>query len=182
MPLYSFADFIIKLDGVEYPGFKGTFSNELARRPEMTEERMREAMAGLEGLAGKYVDAATARRIGESKLPADAQPIESNSPVAVRPIRFEVNGVRVSRSYGQPMLHVDFVVPDRKTGAPLTLTYNHAILPHGDAHYMAEQTSLAIRGAFEHEVREMLYRGDERAVEPHPENRPWPRDLWTGAR
>ena len=106
---------------------------------------------------------------GEMAKPAPPGiPVELNSQISVKPINFEVTSVYVNR-FGNSAIHVAFVVPDRKTGAPLHLTYNHAILPITEKNYIAEQTMLAIIGAFEHEVREMLYLDQERFRDPHPE-------------
>lgn len=101
--------------------------------------------------------------------PPDSVPIEYGSLVSLRLFDFKVVSVYVSRLFGQCSIHVDFTVPERVTGNPLTLTYNHAILPNATKHYMAEQTGIAISKAFEHEIRERLYLGAKHFVDPHPE-------------
>ena len=107
--------------------------------------------------------------VDPSTRPADAYPIEPGSSVSMRMFDFHVVEVRVSRLFGQCAIHVDFIVPERVTGKPLKLTYNHAILPNATKHYMAEQTAIALANAFQHEVRERLYLGSKHFIDPHPE-------------
>lgn len=108
----------------------------------------------------------------EPQRPADAVTIEYGSQVSLRMFGFNVESVYVSRLFGQCAIHVNFTVPDRVTGKPLTLTYNHAILPNATKHYMAEQTAVALANAFQHEVRERLYLGAKHFIDPHPESHP----------
>ncbi len=106
-----------------------------------------------------------------TERPSDALPIETGSQVSLRLFDFKVVSIHVSRSWSGHTIDVDFTVPERNTGNPLTLTYHHAILPSTEKHYLAEQAGIALTKAFEHEVRERLYLGAKPFVDPHPETR-----------
>jgi len=115
--------------------------------------------------------------------PQDAQKVGVHD-IALRPLDFKITRVRV---FGESVyiedywsytpsdaacVFVEFTVPDRKTGEPLKLAYTHKFDRKllDDAAAVAAEVREACRRAFTHEVDEMLYLGEERFIEPHPES------------
>lgn len=113
--------------------------------------------------------------------PRGPEPVSGAPGIEIRPIEIRIMRVVFEHFGGDPLytrerygirdsyVAVQFAVPDRVTGEPLTLTYRKAIEPCDmSSERRADLVRQALIEVMAHEVDEMLYMNGSRAREPHP--------------